>query len=141
MHYGMAMLAAELRPDVANMMALRLTDKTAERGKEYEYIVQPTVMDTTGHLPIMSGHVESIKNERYTPEPFAPEMGDSAVAHCSTRIWWEDLGRYIFSSRRRHTRSLCDWSSDVCSSDLSVRRSAIMLATSGRSSAASIAIP
>src|SRR5438132_2525843 len=24
----------------------------------------------------------------------------------------------MFSSRRRHTRSLCDWSSDVCSSDL-----------------------
>src|SRR5499427_11165752 len=26
---------------------------------------------------------------------------------------------FFFSSRRRHTRSLCDWSSDVCSSDLS----------------------
>src|SRR5215204_7031808 len=26
----------------------------------------------------------------------------------------------FFSSRRRHTRSLCDWSSDVCSSDLVV---------------------
>src|SRR5437588_3048374 len=26
--------------------------------------------------------------------------------------------RFFFSSRRRHTRSLCDWSSDVCSSDL-----------------------
>src|SRR5438034_4270208 len=25
---------------------------------------------------------------------------------------------FIISSRRRHTRSLCDWSSDVCSSDL-----------------------
>src|SRR5947207_5971853 len=25
---------------------------------------------------------------------------------------------FIFSSRRRHTSSLCDWSSDVCSSDL-----------------------
>src|SRR5260221_133019 len=24
---------------------------------------------------------------------------------------------FFFSSRRRHTRSLCDWSSDVCSSD------------------------
>src|SRR5260221_4488098 len=24
----------------------------------------------------------------------------------------------FFTSRRRHTRSLCDWSSDVCSSDL-----------------------
>src|SRR5438034_528598 len=28
---------------------------------------------------------------------------------------------FFFSSRRRHTRSLCDWSSDVCSSDLSAR--------------------
>src|SRR5260221_2018168 len=27
---------------------------------------------------------------------------------------------FFFSSRRRHTRSLCDWSSDVCSSDLDV---------------------
>src|SRR5437588_2209847 len=27
---------------------------------------------------------------------------------------------FFFSSRRRHTRSLCDWSSDVCSSDLMV---------------------
>src|SRR5438034_9861487 len=28
------------------------------------------------------------------------------------------LDLFFFSSRRRHTRSLCDWSSDVCSSDL-----------------------
>src|SRR5260221_12218827 len=28
---------------------------------------------------------------------------------------------FFFSSRRRHTRSLCDWSSDVCSSDLHLR--------------------
>src|SRR5438132_612772 len=27
---------------------------------------------------------------------------------------------YFFSSRRRHTISLCDWSSDVCSSDLTL---------------------
>src|SRR5215211_655751 len=31
---------------------------------------------------------------------------------------------FFFSSRRRHTRSLCDWSSDVCSSDLSERAAA-----------------
>src|SRR5438034_11380423 len=30
---------------------------------------------------------------------------------------------FFFSSRRRHTRSLCDWSSDVCSSDLGVEPS------------------
>src|SRR6266481_5192566 len=30
---------------------------------------------------------------------------------------------FFFSSRRRHTRWNCDWSSDVCSSDLPARRS------------------
>src|SRR5579862_5631660 len=29
---------------------------------------------------------------------------------------------FFFSSRRRHTRWNCDWSSDVCSSDLAVPR-------------------
>src|SRR5690349_24615410 len=29
---------------------------------------------------------------------------------------------FFFSSRRRHTRSLRDWSSDVCSSDLTTAR-------------------
>src|SRR5215469_3179878 len=29
---------------------------------------------------------------------------------------------FFFSSRRRHTRSLRDWSSDVCSSDLEARQ-------------------
>src|SRR6266853_3897626 len=29
---------------------------------------------------------------------------------------------FFFSSRRRHTRFDCDWSSDVCSSDLDVRK-------------------
>src|SRR5699024_12044914 len=28
------------------------------------------------------------------------------------------INRFFFSSRRRHTRSKRDWSSDVCSSDL-----------------------
>src|SRR2546427_11936715 len=28
---------------------------------------------------------------------------------------------FFFSSRRRHTRFDCDWSSDVCSSDLMIR--------------------
>src|SRR2546430_4255770 len=30
---------------------------------------------------------------------------------------------FFFSSRRRHTRFDCDWSSDVCSSDHQLRRS------------------
>src|SRR3989475_412810 len=33
---------------------------------------------------------------------------------------------FFFSSRRRHTRFDCDWSSDVCSSDLRERRFAAL---------------
>src|SRR2546427_3206770 len=33
---------------------------------------------------------------------------------------------FFFSSRRRHTRFDCDWSSDVCSSDLVVDASVIL---------------
>src|SRR6516165_8672062 len=36
-----------------------------------------------------------------------------------SRFWAR--GYFFFSSRRRHTRFDCDWSSDVCSSDLSVK--------------------
>src|SRR5256886_9815878 len=32
------------------------------------------------------------------------------------------MSLFFFSSRRRHTRFDCDWSSDVCSSDLSWAR-------------------
>src|SRR5207237_7822809 len=35
---------------------------------------------------------------------------------------------FFFSSRRRHTRFKCDWSSDVCSSDLGLRDEARGLA-------------
>src|SRR5438034_11563736 len=48
-----------------------------------------------------------------------------------THSFVNDLSIYLFffffSSRRRHTRSLCDWSSDVCSSDLSRFLSAVDL--------------
>src|SRR5260370_14723394 len=34
---------------------------------------------------------------------------------------------FFFSSRRRHTRFKCDWSSDVCSSDLFVKLPTVVL--------------
>src|SRR5438045_8985934 len=43
---------------------------------------------------------------------------------------------FFFSSRRRHTRCLSDWSSDVCSSDLPSSMTAI--AVLGQAAAASI---
>src|SRR2546430_3102881 len=45
------------------------------------------------------------------------------AAERGLRLWGHDGNRmccviFFFSSRRRHTRFDCDWSSDVCSSDL-----------------------
>src|SRR5438477_830434 len=39
----------------------------------------------------------------------------------SSHLWQSDSDFFFFSSRRRHTRLTCDWSSDVCSSDLQAR--------------------
>src|SRR2546430_7340397 len=43
--------------------------------------------------------------------------GDCCVIYDRRRENY-DHGFFFFSSRRRHTRFDCDWSSDVCSSDL-----------------------
>src|SRR5260370_15654988 len=40
------------------------------------------------------------------------------VTYCMYRTGLSWCIRFFFSSRRRHTRFKCDWSSDVCSSDL-----------------------
>src|SRR2546430_6458397 len=41
-----------------------------------------------------------------------------ACAVCSVALDCRGSCFFFFSSRRRHTRFDCDWSSDVCSSDL-----------------------
>src|SRR5947199_344643 len=52
----------------------------------------------------------------------APERVHALVleAHAAIRLEGTEppAGTFFFSSRRRHTRCLSDWSSDVCSSDL-----------------------
>src|SRR5260370_35995661 len=47
----------------------------------------------------------------------APVALAPAAARCGRAVPGPP-GRFFFSSRRRHTRFKCDWSSDVCSSDL-----------------------
>src|SRR5689334_24270964 len=48
-------------------------------------------------------------------------MSDGAVEPCWFMLVVVLLSVFFFSSRRRHTRWNCDWSSDVCSSDLNVK--------------------
>src|SRR5256885_3022300 len=54
--------------------------------------------------------------------PISEHLHVEAGLICSPRIWIMLLlciSFFFFSSRRRHTRLQGDWSSDVCSSDLS----------------------
>src|SRR2546430_12703161 len=45
--------------------------------------------------------------------------GGARVTYTRERLYpLQRLCVFLFSSRRRHTRFDCDWSSDVCSSDL-----------------------
>src|SRR5688572_33275964 len=50
---------------------------------------------------------------------------DANIPEGDLEVKWSDYMCYVklffFSSRRRHTRFDCDWSSDVCSSDLRAR--------------------
>ena len=51
------------------------------------------------------------------------ELSISVIACIIILVLFVALGAYVyffFASRRRHTGSGCDWSSDVCSSDLRV---------------------
>src|SRR6267143_1326307 len=45
----------------------------------------------------------------------SPDRLATVSIHC---VLGEVVGEFFFSSRRRHTSWNCDWSSDVCSSDL-----------------------
>src|SRR2546430_11862305 len=56
----------------------------------------------------------------------------TTLAPLPTRVQFENVYDarllslfFFFSSRRRHTRFDCDWSSDVCSSDLGTSSSAV----------------
>src|SRR5438045_9765246 len=48
---------------------------------------------------------------------------------------------FFFSSRRRHTRCLSDWSSDVCSSDLRGTRTSGSIARADRRPAYAAIVP
>src|SRR5438477_5104129 len=45
-------------------------------------------------------------------------LSDDWTVGLVNMYWYISLLVFFFSSRRRHTRLTCDWSSDVCSSDL-----------------------
>ena len=63
-----------------------------------------------------SGVIAGSKKDRKTiPRKVVKTVFVDTVTNTTVPII---IPAFFFSSRRRHTKSLCDWSSDVCSSDL-----------------------
>src|SRR2546430_5841999 len=60
------------------------------------------------------------RRSHYTPRTETPPPSQLSASrrrhYCWPSVPWSLF--FFFSSRRRHTRFDCDWSSDVCSSDL-----------------------
>ena len=101
MRYAFALLTTEWRRDLADALAMRLVDRTAKRGKTYEYIVRPSEIDTTGQMIIRTGHIPELKNERYKPEAFTTTLTDSTIAENSVQLTWNRKKYSTFEIERR----------------------------------------
>lgn len=97
---AMRVLVSEWRSDVADHMAMRFVDHNVRAGRKYEYIVLPTVMDTTANVPIAPAS-KTVVNERYVKPKYDIQMGDSILDHCSVRLWWENKGISSYEIERR----------------------------------------
>ena len=99
--FGYAMLVAEWRPDLAEAMAVGLTDRSARRGEQYDYYIQPTVWDTNGKLIFEPGVAEKVTNEPYKPLPYNPDLQDSLTSPRRFVLSWIDPTHSSFEIERR----------------------------------------
>src|SRR5438034_673778 len=65
---------------------------------------------------------QNTKDQVYAQNEMLAYQQKESTARVASIMENTNLSKFFFSSRRRHTRSLCDWSSDVCSSDLNLCR-------------------
>lgn len=101
MRFGFAVMTTEWRRDLAEALAMRLVDRTAKRGKTYEYIVRPSEIDTTGQMIVRTGHIPELNNEHYTPEPLITTLTDTTTAENTVQLTW-NRGKYsTFEIERR----------------------------------------
>lgn len=99
--YAFAMLIAEWRPDLAEAMAVRFTDRTAKPGAVYDYYIQPTVWENGGMLIFEPGVAERVENKPYTPEDYQPLVKDTVGTPRRVTLQWNDGHHSSFEVERR----------------------------------------
>ena len=107
--FAIAVLTTEWRTDIADKMAMRIVDRKVKKGATYEYIVRPTVLDTTGRMTFRSGHLQEVRNEKFTNKAFDVAMGDSLVGINTVRLWWENKKEYSTYEIERRKRGENVW--------------------------------
>ena len=101
MLFGYAALVAEWRPDLAEALALRFTDRTAKKGAIYRYIVRPSVWDQDSIIIFEPGIVDSIKNVRFKPEPFTAFVSHEIVDVNTLALSWVEPRFSSYEIERR----------------------------------------
>jgi len=104
--YGIAMLVADWRADLARDLAVRFTDRRVERGASYDYYIQPTVWENGGRLIFEPGVAEDVKNDPYKPELYEPRMVDSLSTPYTLMLGWWDKDHSSFEVERRQATDL-----------------------------------
>lgn len=116
--FGVSMLTAEWRKDLAEDLAVRFTDRHVQPGMTYDYYVQPTVWPENGRLIFEPGVVENVAPaSAATIGAIGQEAGGSAGAtsvrmtdsisnpHTLTIGWW-DSAHSSFEIERRQVTDL-----------------------------------
>src|SRR5437588_172400 len=106
-----------------------LTTMQLDNHKEIAEIKNETQIEIAGIQSVTSR--QNTKDQVYAQNEMLAYQQKESTARVASIMENTNLSKhqFFFSSRRRHTRSLCDWSSDVCSSDLSCSRRARPLST------------
>ena len=84
--YAYAMLLAEVRPDLAEAMAMMYTDETAAKNAEYTYVVTTDIPEKELNMSYQPVYVKNVKEK---PLPYDPVITDSmGVDGRSIRLFW-----------------------------------------------------
>lgn len=85
---GMAMMVAELRPDLAEAMGLLYVDRTAKPDFEYSYIVTGNIPDSL--MTIYNNATLGTRLGQWKPQPFPFEVTDSISPPLTAMLYWQE---------------------------------------------------
>jgi len=89
---GMAMMVAELRPDLAEAMGLMYVDRTAEKDMTYSYVINPNVADSV--MFIYSDATFGTALGTWKPQVLDVQITDSLMPPRTVMLYWPQATVY-----------------------------------------------